>query len=206
MAVPNADLFSGSFGDVNDYNSVILRRKYSAKELRDEYRKMRKEAKERIKELKSSGYEDAQILDNKDYLQKNPSNMTKRELASYLSYTASFLNSKYSTIEGQEERRKGVLQAFYDMGYTNINAKTINSFGKYMDRMRVYVESKVISSDVLLDVYDTAIGTNISMKNVERNIEFYAENIDSIKDLNLNPERKRKYTATELRKKLSKGS
>lgn len=204
MARINVENFTGTFGTLDDYNSVILKRKYTVKELRKEYRKMRKEAKKRIKQIKEVGYGDSQIIENKEYLDKNPSNLSKRELASFLSYTASFLNSDLSTVEGQERQRQGVIETFRDMGYTAIDAKNFDEFGKFMKRMHTYIKNKVISSDVVVDLYNTAKEQNISVRNIERNYEWYAENLDDIKELELNPDRKRKYTATELKKILAR--
>lgn len=204
MARANTENFSGTFGDINNYNSVVLRRKYTVKELRSEYRKLRKEAKARIKAIEKAGYGDSQVLENKEFLEENPSRLNKRELSSYLSYTASFLNSDLSTVEGQERQRQGVIETFHDMGYTAIDAKNFDEFGKFMKRMHTYIKNKVISSDVVVDLYNTAKEQNISVRNIERNYEWYAENLEDIKELELNPDRKRKYTATELKKILSR--
>lgn len=206
MAKSKPQNFTGSFGDINSYNSVILKRKYTAKELRSEYRKMRNEAKKRIKEIKSKGYGDSQVLENKEYLEKNPSDMTKRELAHYLSYTASFLNSDLSTVEGQQRQRESVIETFHQMGYENISASNFDEFGKFMKRMNVYIKNKVLSSDTVVDMFDTAIAKNISLRNIERNYRFYADYLDEIQELELNPNRKRKYTARELERILEKRS
>lgn len=198
MPLSKPQNFTGEFGDINSYNSVILKRKYTAKELRTEYRNLRNEAKKRIRELKRSGYSDSSVLENKEFLEKNPSSLTKRELASYLSYTASFLNSDLSTVPGQQKQREQVIGTFKQMGYNQINAKNFDEFAKFMKRMHVYIKNKVLTSDVVLDMYETAKEQNISLRNIERNYKFYEENLEEIKELNLNPNRKRKYTATEL--------
>lgn len=204
MARVNSENFSGTFGDINNYNSVVLRRKYSVKELRSEYRKLRKEAKARIKAIQKAGYGDSQVLENKEYLDENPSRLNKRELSSYLSYTASFLNSDLSTVEGQERQRQGVIETLHDMGYTAINAENFDEFGKFMKRMHTYIKNKVIQSDAVVDLYNIAKEKNISVRNIERNYEWYMENIEDVENLELNPDRKRKYTATELKKILAR--
>lgn len=204
MAKAKPQNFEGNFGDINAYNSVVLKRKYTVKELRSEYRKMRNEAKSRIKDIKHSGYGDSQVLENKDFLDKNPSNLTKRELASYLSYTASFLNSDLSTVEGQQRQRESVIDTFHQMGYENISASNFDEFGKFMKRMHTYIKNKVLSSDTVVDMYDTAKEKNISVRNIERNYKFYSEHLDEIQELELNPDRKRKYTARELEKILER--
>ena len=196
--------FQGTFGTADNYNSAVLNRKYTAKELRSEYRKMRKEAKGRIKELKKEGFEDSPVLENKEYLDENPSNLTKRELAYYLSYTASFLNSDLSTTDGQKRQRESIIQTFHDMGYKNIDSKNFDRFGKYMNKMRTYIKNKIYGSDEIVEMYDKAQENNISIANLEKNISFFMENADAIDELGLNPDRKRAYTKNEIEKIMAK--
>ena len=114
----------GKFGDFSDYNSISLE-KYKAQELRSEYRKLRKEAKRRIKELSQSEFSDSKLLENKEYLyEEDPSLMTKRDLRHYLSAVAGFLNSDLSTVEGQRKRAERTIETLNDMGYENIDLES----------------------------------------------------------------------------------
>lgn len=189
--------FNGDFGDIDNYNSISLN-KYTVEDLRKEYRKLRKEAKERIKELSKSEFSDSKLLENKEFLLENPSYMSKRDLRHNLSAVAGFLNSELSTVEGQRHRAERTIETLNDMGYNNINLHNYQQFGKFMDKMRVYVENNIIGSDRLLEIFDTAKEKNISISNVEKNIRFYDRNIDAIQDLNLNA--KKPYTTSSLQK------
>lgn len=191
----------GTFGDIDDYNSITLN-KHTAKELVKEYRKMRKEARNRLDELSHSEFSDSKLLENKEFLQDNPSYMTKRELRHNLSAVAGFLNSKLSTVEGQKERAERTIETLNDMGYSNINLKNYQQFGKFMDNMRTYIENNIIGSYRLLEIYDTAKEKNISVENVRKNISFYNRNMDAIAELDLN--RKRPYTVSDLQKILKR--
>ena len=75
--------FSGNFGDIDNYNSISLN-KYTVKELRKEYRKLRKEAKERLKELSESEFSDSKLLENKEFLLENPSNKNLEKSVAFL--------------------------------------------------------------------------------------------------------------------------
>ena len=190
--------FIGTFGDIDNYNSISLE-KQTVKELRKEYRKLRKEAKERLKELARSEFSDSKLLENKEYLfEEDPSLMTKRDLRHYLSAVAGFLNSELSTVEGQLKRAERTIETLNDMGYSNINLDNYQQFGRFMDRMRVYVENNIIGSDRLLEIYDTAKEKNISIANVQKNISFYERNLEDIQDLDLTA--KRPYTTSSLQK------
>lgn len=190
-------------GDDNHYNSISLKQ-HTVAQLRKEYRRFRREAKLRIKELKEAGYENADILKNKEYLQKDPSIMRKDELTNYLTYANSFLNSKMSTPEGQEARIEKTVQKLQDLGYSNITKQKIDRFGKYMDNLRHMFISKILASDIALQAYDIAEEKNISIANLEKNILWYSKNLDEIEELDLNPNRKRAYTKTQLERALAR--
>ena len=176
----------GKFVDFSEYNSISLE-KYKAQELRSEYRKLRKEAKRRIKELSQSEFSDSKLLENKEYLyEEDPSLMTKRDLRHYLSAVAGFLNSDLSTVEGQRKRAERTIETLNDMGYENIDLESYKNFGRFMDKMRVYVENNIIASDKLIEIYDTAKEKNISIANVQKNIRFYERNLEAIKVIHKN--------------------
>jgi len=196
--------FQGTFGDINKYNQVVLRKSHTVKELKSEYRALRKEAKQRIKQLQKSDFSSAQILENKEYLKKDPSKLNKRELSAYLSYTASFLNTDLSTIEGQKEYRANVIQTFQDMGYTEITDETFKEFDKFMKKSSVYIKNNIIGSPELLEMFQKAKENNISIANLQKNLTFYRDRMEDIETLDLNTERKRAYTATELKRILEK--
>lgn len=192
--------FQGEFGGINQYNQVVLRKAHTVKELRKEYQKLRKEAKERIKILKNSDFSTAQILENKEYLKKDPARMTKRELSASLSYTASFLSTDLSTVEGQKQYRENVIQTFKDMGYTEINDKNFKEFDKFMKDSAVYIKNQIIGSPELLEMFQKAKENNISIANMKKNLTFYREHMEEIEELDLNSDRKRKYTMNEIEK------
>ena len=210
--------FKSTFGGYDDYNTFALE-KHNKKELLKEYRKLRKEALHRIEELKDSEYSDSKILQNKEYLQIDPSEFDKNELVKMLSYTASFLASSQSTVEGQKERESRAVETLNALGYTEITEQNFKSFGDYMDYMKTYIENQIMGSPEMVEMFEKAVKegipteklaelytktreTNITRRDFQRNMKFYQENIENIEKLGLNKDRKKKYTANELRKKL----
>ena len=204
MARAKPSNFTGSFGTVNDYNPYALQKRHTVKELRSEYRAMRREAKSRLSDLRNSEFSNAQVLENKEYLNKDPSNMTKRELANAMGYTAGFLNSDLSTIEGQAEYRENVIQSFADMGYDQINDANFSEFDRFMRKAAVYIKNKIIGSPDALEMYQKAKENNISVANMEKNMSWYYHHMDELEDLDLNTGRKRKYTTTQLERIINK--
>lgn len=209
-----------SFGEHDDYNFFNLMRK-PEDELRAEYARMRTQAKRQITAIRKSPFRDSKIIQNKEYLDRDPANMTKADLAHYLSNLESFLSSKLSTVTGLRRQRQLSIERLHDRGYTFINPRNYAAFGKLMDDLRAFVNNNIITSDRILDVADNlatkrnirsldkisqiiqfALEQNISIANVQKNFSFYWDNIDDIADIGLNPERKKPYTRKEIEKKL----
>lgn len=186
-------------GNRDHYNSVSLKQ-HTVAQLKKEYRRFRKEAISRVAELKVSGYEDSDILKNKEYLYYNPSNMTKRELINYLTYTVSFVQSKLSTVEGQQERDGKVYDKLRDLGYKHITKKTAYDLNNFMKKTKYLIDNKIYSSDTILALYDLSVEMNISRDNIVKNIDWYVANMNRIEELELNAERQRPYTMNNLQR------
>lgn len=186
-------------GNRDHYNSVSLKQ-HTVAQLKKEYRRFRKEAVSRIAQLKVMGYEDSDILKNKEYLNLDPSMMTKRELINYLTYTVSFVESKLSTVEGQQEREGKVYDKLRDLGYSHITKKTAHDLNDFMKKTKYLIDNKIYSSDTILALYDLSVEKNISRDNIIKNIDWYVTNMDRIEELELNAERQRPYTMTNLKR------
>jgi len=209
-------------GNHNDYNYFDLLNHNTEEQLRDEYKRMAKQAKRQITAIKKSPFKDNKIVEGKDFLSQNPDNMTKSDLAHNLSTLDSFLSSKLSTVTGLREQRKLSIERLHDRGYNFINTRNYKAFGELMDDMRAYINNNIITSQKVLDAVDNlvtkrnvksldkitqvlqkAFENNISLANVQKNFGFYWDNMDEISDLQLNLDRKRQYTRTELERKMS---
>ena len=155
--------------------------------------------------MRESEFADSKLLHGKSYLRVSPKKMTKSELARNLSDMAKFVHSKLSTVKGQRQQRDLALRKWDVRGYGDIiNKETYKEFAHFMDSMSSYVVNKILTSDDLVGYFTLAKENNISVINMERNFEFYRENMDDIENLNLNENRKRKYTAHELEKIIKK--
>lgn len=192
--------FHSTFGDYDDYNTFNLeKQKWS--ELRKEFRKLRKEAKKRINELKESEFADSKLLQNKEYLQEDVSNMTKDELVRYTAYTASFLASDLSTVAGQEQRVEYALEKMHDLGYHGITREDIKPLFEYMDNMEAFIKGLIKGSEPLVSVYETAKEKNVDIKDVEKALRsFFAERSKEIENMSKEEFKNstHQYTAQEL--------
>ena len=192
-----------TFGGYNEYSNIALK-KHTTDELREEYRAFRKEARARVKELRSSEFSDGKMVHGKGYLRTSPDKMTRDELMKALTDSAKFIWSRLSTVEGQEQMMERTLEKFELRGYGDvINEETYTQFGKFMDEVNAFIAAKVIGSPEAVDMFAWAKENHISPANVTRNFDFYLENREKISKLNLNPSNVRPYTARDLKRMLT---
>ncbi len=192
-----------TFGGYNEYSNIALK-KHTTEELREEYRAFRKEARARVKELRSSEFSDGKMVHGKGYLRTSPDRMNRDELMKALTDSVKFIWSRLSTVEGQEQMREKTLEKFELRGYGDfINEETYTQFGKFMDEVNAFIAAKVIGSPEAVDMFAWAKENHISPANVTRNLNFYLENMERISKLNLNPSNVRPYTARDLKRMLT---
>lgn len=210
-----------NLGEHDDYNYFHLMINFSEEDLRREYSRMRTQAKRQITAIEKSPFKENKIIQNKEYLSINPDELSKQELAKHLSTTEAFLSSKLSTVTGLREQRKLSIERLHDRGYNFVNTRNYLAFGQLMDDMRAYMNNNIITSQKVLDAVDNlvskhnikrldriteviqlALEHNISLANIQKNFGYYWDNIDEIGELGLNLDRKRKYTRTEIERKI----
>lgn len=197
--------FHSTFGDYDDYNTFNLeKQKWS--ELRKEFRSLRKEAKRRIKELENSEFSESKILQNKEYLLENVSNMTKDELVRNIAYTASFLASDLSTVQGQETRTESILEKFHDLGYKSLTREDLKPLFKFMESIEPFMNSKILGSPEEIELYERAKESGISMDKFTKSLtRFLSEQQKQMKDMPKDQFKQiHKYTSDELWNILSK--
>lgn len=211
--------YSGAFGSFDDYNTFALK-KHTVAELRKEYRKVRREAKARIKAMQDAGFGDARILQNKEYLKKDPSYMRKADLIDSLVYTVSFIGTDRSTPKGYQDRIDKTIEKMQALGYKGINKKNYKEFGQYMDDMRAFIDAQILTSkravklfekasqaavpDSARDIVGLGIEKNISLSSIEKNMDFYRQYQGEIQSIYLNPNRAKPYSTREVEKILKR--
>ena len=197
--------FQGTFGDYDEYNTFNLEKKKWS-ELRKEFRILRKEAKQRIKALEKSEFSESKILQNKEYLLEDVSNMTKDELVRNIAYTASFLASDLSTLQGQESRAERVLEKFHDLGYHSLGREDLKPLFKFIDALEPYMNSKIMGSPEEIDLYQRAKESGVSIDKLTKSLtHFLSEQQKQMKDMPKDEFKQlHKYTYDELWNILSK--
>ena len=220
--MPTIKPLTYNLGNPDDYNPIILSRR-SESDLRDEYRRLRKVALDRIRKIeKSSDFGDSAIVtNNKSWLSVKPADVRAADLPSALSNLASLLEAKTSTLGGLRRQRARSLETLREHGIKGINKANWGEYTKFMVQSQVFKEAfipypKRSKGSEALDaarqirpkMFSLIGNGNISQNAILTNFEFFKENLTRIEKLvrqknsPLNTKRKRPYSANEIRKML----
>lgn len=208
-------------GDTDTYNPVTLSR-MDTEDLRQEYRRLRKIANDRIRRIeKSEDFADAQIAKNwKPEFKEPAGEISAADLPLKLAQLEGFLQQKTSTLGGLREQRAKTLSSLKDAGVKGITKKNYKAFTEFMRQTQVlreaYIpypkrslgsEAKDAARQVRPKIFLAQQQGNISMASITREFAFFRDNADNILKLAksgaLNRDRKRPYSANEIRKKLA---
>lgn len=138
------------FGDVGDYIPYNTHR-YSDEDVRREYQRLRKIAKERLSRLEMSEFAKSQsVLEHKErYPTMRELKGDMRELRFQLYDLRKFLDSGYSTVSGQKAIKKQRIETLQARGW-NVTAENYNAFVTFMEYAKAYFGGSFSSDTVRL--------------------------------------------------------
>lgn len=138
------------FGDAGDYIPYNTRR-YSDEDVRREYQRLRKIAKERLSRLEMSEFAKSQsVLEHKErYPTMRELKGNMRELRFQLYDLRRFLDSSYSSVSGQKAIKKQRVETLQARGW-NVTNENYNSFVTFMEYAKAYFGGSFSSDTVRL--------------------------------------------------------
>ena len=207
-------------GDAVDYNPITLA-KMPEDELRQEYKRLRRTALGRFRRIEQSEDfgESPVVANNKAWLERAPSELDKGQLAQALSRVEGLLNSPSGSLSGLRESRSKTIASLKERGVRGITSKNFADFQRFMNKTRAFQqayipypkrskgsEARDAARQVRPRMFMLMQKGNISEAAIMREFQFFRDNLDKLEKLQrsgaLNVERKRGYSANELRKML----
>ena len=209
-----------NLGDPEEYNPITLSR-HSEPELRQEYTRLREVAKKRIDRIeRSQDFGDSPIVrNNKPWLEVPPSEVPARDLPSMLSQVESLLDAKTGSLSGLRHQRAQTIASLKASGVKGINKSNYGAFTEFMKKTQIFKEAYIpypkrakgseardAARQIRPRMFKLMEGANISESAIMKEFAFFRDNLDKIEKLarsgSLNPDRKRSYSANEVRKML----
>lgn len=209
-----------NLGDPEDYDPITLSR-HPESELRAEYTSLRRTLRDRLRRIeKSSDFADAPIVtNNKAWLDVPPSKIPAADLPSVLSRVEGLLESKTGSLTGLRRKRARTIESLKASGIRGINAKNFSEFTQFMQKTQIFREAFIpypkrakgseardTARQIRPKMFTLMQKGNISEAAIMKEFQFFRDNVDKIEKLvrsgSLNQDRKRAYSANEIRKML----
>ena len=209
-----------NLGDPEDYNPITLAR-LPESELRAEYTRLRRTARDRIRRIEqSSDFGDSLIVtNNKGWLAVPPSEIPAAELPSVLSRVESLLQAKTGSLTGLRRQRALTIESLKSSGIHGINNKNFGAFTQFMNKTQAFREAYIpypkrakgseardAARQVRPRMFAVMQKGNISEAAIMKEFQFFRDNLEAVEKLvrsgKLNADRKRSYSANEVRKML----
>ena len=209
-----------NLGDPEDYNPITLSR-LPESELRAEYTRLRRTARERLRRIeKSSDFGDSPIVaNNRAWLDVEPSKIPAADLPSALSRAESLLEAKTGSLSGLRRQRALTIESLKSSGVRGITTKNFSQFTQFMNKTQIFREAYIpypkrakgseardAARQIRPRMFSLMEKGNISEAAIMKEFQFFRDNLDKIEKLvrsgSLNQDRKRAYSANEIRKML----
>ena len=137
-------------------------RQIDPEDLQREYRRMRREALDRLRGFaRSAEYStNKYYLQHKDMFNKRADQLSIKELQKLVVEGERFLLSERSSVSGQRAIIRRAVEAFREDGFTWVNTKNIKDFFKFRDWFAVRYKDKfeyVSTPKEVLDIYGRTV-------------------------------------------------
>lgn len=209
-----------NLGDPEDYNPITLSRR-AEPELRAEYTRLRRTARERLRRIeRSSDFGDSPIVtNNRAWLDVSPSAIPAADLPSALSRVESLLEARTGSLTGLRRQRALTIESLKASGVRGITTKNFSEFTQFMNKTQIFREAYIpypkrakgseardAARQIRPRMFSLMETGNISEAAIMKEFQFFRDNLDKIEKLarsgSLNQDRKRAYSANEIRKML----
>lgn len=169
-------------GDYNVYNPYSLVRKFSEKELRHEYTRLRSIAMKRLDRLSKTEFnQSATFKANSQGFPTARSLKDVKGLAYELTAVSKFVASSYSTVKGQKKAKAEMLKSL-QKNYPNITDENYWNFIEFMNYAREKYGGKIYDSEQIAELFNVAQEKQIPQHILLRRINVFRKHIPEIRE------------------------
>lgn len=163
--------------DLFNYELQNSAQVFTVREARAEYSRLRKIAQKRLARLGVSEFSTSTTFQNWQRgfaaLERGAPERTVRKA---LYDVARFLNLRTSSVSGARRARKQFVEAMHERGYSFINARNADEFGRFMKEVKKHEDYRGRDSEQLVELYKTAKEKRISPLSLAQNYEKWFAN------------------------------
>lgn len=174
------------------------------------YSDLRRTAIKRLNRLKRSRFNDSELVEQYGErfvgipaLKKEYGDNWQAAVVDRVGDLYKFLHHKGSTVTGQREMEKALIESMHERGLTFVNKKNLRQFAKFMEAWREQHQNRTFGSETAAMLFEETIRRRLNPEEIQRDFEFWIDNIDKLKGI---PRKKngKKLTADELKEEIEK--
>lgn len=185
------------------YNPVNIS-KYSEKEQRAAYGKLRAIANKRIEKLERHGKDIKATKDINEYFGDNRvpkiSELGDVSLSDALLEVSHFLRSR-TKIQDINAFERNQVKTFRDMGFKQINQQNLKKFGDFMEEVRQRNRARLRDSFRAVRVFEAAERLHINPMKLYENMEYYGGDLEAWEKVKPFESGRKGYSAYNYRKR-----
>ena len=179
--------FKFQFSPEDYWTQNLTKGSLTEPQMRQEYTRARSVANKRIKRLSASDFATSDVVANHAEGFKTLNSIkSRRELIRELSDVHRFLESQYSSIQGQQMLMDNNIATMQSHGYDFINEKNYKSFVNFMEDARSRVVASGYGSEFFVDIFEQSERLKISAKSLLKDVDYWAKHLEELRSVDKN--------------------
>lgn len=194
--------------DYYSVSSIDIAETLSPSEVRSEYRRLSRIARQRIAALERQGYSFTETYKNNVGQYPEISSLkNQKDVERHLSRVAKFLSGALSSVTGMREYEKESIETLHSHEYNFVNRSNFKEFAMYMDSLKDHAKEKQYGSVRIVELFGEAKRKGISPDELKEDFDYWYENAEKLKEQpRIKKEEGKQVTAADYRKAIEKRS
>lgn len=166
---------------IYDYFPEVARANMSKAEARAEYARLRKIANRRLEALARNFPQSEIVKRYKGGFSALPRQEKGARVYKKLYEVARYLNTQLGSVSGQREARNKAIETLREHGYTFVNKRNFDEFGRFMKTVKTHSLYRSYNSEEFVELYERAKKSKADPQKVAKAFEKYIEEDGPIK-------------------------
>mgnify|MGYP001851630014 CR=1 FL=1 len=194
--------------DYYSVSSIDIAETLSPSEVRSEYRRLSRIARQRLGALERAGYGYTGTYKNAAGQFPAISKLdSQKDVERHLSRVARFLSGKLSSVTALRRYERESIETLHERGYDFVNRSNFRQFAEYMDSLKELAKERQYGSVRIAELFGEAKRKGISPDKLKEDFDYWYENAEKLKEQpRIKKEEGKQVTAADYRKAIEKRS
>ena len=194
--------------DYYSVSSIDIAETLSPSEVRSEYRRLSRIARQRIAALERQGYSFTETYKNNVGQYPEISSLkNQKDVERHLSRVARLLSGKLSSVTALRQYERESIETLHERGYDFVNRSNFRQFAEYMDSLKELAKERQYGSVRIAELFGVAKRKGISPDELKEDFDYWYENAEKLKEQpRIKKEEGKQVTAADYRKAIENRS